>query len=137
MDIKKALQDGIKYSRYEKIENGIYEFKIDKVELTKTQRSNRECISYLGQIKNNSGEYQESKLVDAVDNEDNIKFGISRLVRFIKYFKVATDQEINSCETMEQMIDLANRAIGRNIKIEFVKKFVNGMVIKEKQFIYE
>ena len=137
MDIKKALQEGIKYSRYEKIENGIYEFKIDKVELTKTQRSKRDCINYCGQILNKSGEYQESKLVDAIDNEDNIKFGISRLVKFIKYFKVATDAEIENCEVLEQMIELANRAIGKNIKIEFIKKVVSGHIIKEKVFIYE
>lgn len=137
MDIKNAIKEGIKYSKYEKIENGIYDFKIVKVEFGETLKSKRKCINYYGEIQNKSGDWQESKLVDAVDNDDNIKFGISRLIRFIKFFKIATDNEIDNATTMEQLIDIANRAIGKSIKIEFIKKIVSGHVIKEKVFIYE
>lgn len=137
MDIKNAIKEGIKYSKYEKIENGIYDFKIVKVEFGETLKSKRKCINYYGEIQNKLGEWQESKLVDAVDNDDNIKFGISRLIRFIKFFKSATDHEIDSATTIEQLIDIANRAIGKTIKIEFIKKIVSGHVIKEKVFIYE
>lgn len=137
MDIKNAIKEGIKYSKYEKIENGIYDFKVVKVEFGETLKSKRKCINYYGEIQNKSGDWQESKLVDAVDNDDNIKFGISRLIRFIKFFKIATDNEIDSATTMEQLIDIANRAVGKSIKIEFIKKIVSGHVIKEKVFIYE
>ena len=137
MDIKNAIKEGIKYSKYEKIENGIYDFKVVKVEFGETLKSKRKCINYYGEIQNKSGDWQESKLVDAVDNDDNIKFGISRLIRFIKFFKIATDHEIDNATTMEQLIDIANRAIGKSIKIEFIKKIVSGHVIKEKVFIYE
>lgn len=137
MDIKNAIKEGIKYSKYEKIENGIYDFKVVKVEFGETLKSKRKCINYYGEIQNKSGDWQESKLVDAVDNDDNIKFGISRLIRFIKFFKIATDNEIDNATTMEQLIDIANRAIGKSIKIEFIKKIVSGHVIKEKVFIYE
>ena len=137
MDIKNAIKEGIKYSKYEKIENGIYDFKVVKVEFGETLKSKRKCINYYGEIQNKSGDWQESKLVDAVDNDDNIKFGISRLIKFIKYFKSATDNEIDSATTMEQLIDIANRNIGKTIKIEFIKKIVSGHVIKEKVFIYE
>ena len=137
MDIKNAIKEGIKYSKYEKIENGIYDFKVVKVEFGETLKSKRKCINYYGEIQNKSGDWQESKLVDAVDNDDNIKFGISRLIRFIKYFKSATDNEIDNATTIEQLIDIANRAIGKTIKIEFIKKIVSGCVIKEKIFIYE
>ena len=137
MDIKNAIKEGIKYSKYEKIENGIYDFKVVKVEFGETLKSKRKCINYYGQIQNKSGDWQESKLVDAIDNDDNIKFGISRLIRFIKFFKIATDHEIENSITMEQLIDIANRSIGKTIKIEFIKKIVSGCVIKEKVFIYE
>lgn len=137
MDIKNAIKEGIKYSKYEKIENGIYDFKVVKVEFGETLKSKRKCINYYGEIQNKSGDWQESKLVDAVDNDDNIKFGISRLIKFIKYFKSATDAEIDNATTMEQLIDIANRNIGKTIKIEFIKKIVSGCVIKEKVFIYE
>lgn len=137
MDIKNAIKEGIKYSKYEKIENGIYDFKVVKVEFGETLKSKRKCINYYGEIQNKSGDWQESKLVDAVDNDDNIKFGISRLIRFIKFFKIATDNEIDNATTMEELIDIANRAIGKSIKIEFIKKIVSGHVIKEKVFIYE
>lgn len=137
MDIKNAIKEGIKYSKYEKIENGIYDFKVVKVEFGETLKSKRKCINYYGEIQNKSGDWQESKLVDAVDNDDNIKFGISRLIRFIKFFKIATDNEIDNATTMEQLIDIANRTVGKSIKIEFIKKIVSGHVIKEKVFIYE
>lgn len=137
MDIKKAIKEGIKYSRYEKIENGIYDFKVTKVEFGETLKSKRQCINYYGEVQNKSGEWQESKLVDAVDNDDNIKFGISRLIRFIKFFKTATDHEIDNATTIEQLIEIANRAVGKTIKIEFIKKLVSGHIIKEKVFIYE
>lgn len=137
MDIKNAIKEGIKYSKYEKIENGIYDFKIVKVEFGETLKSKRKCINYYGEIQNKSGDWQESKLVDAVDNDDNIKFGISRLIKFIKYFRSATDAEIDNATTMEELIDIANRNIGKSIKIEFIKKIVSGHVIKEKVFIYE
>lgn len=137
MDIQKAIKEGIKYSRYEKIENGIYDFKVTKVEFGETLKSKRKCINYFGEIQNKLGEWQESKLVDAVDNDDNIKFGISRLIRFIKFFKTATDHEIDNATTIEQLIDIANRAVGKTIKIEFIKKLVSGHIIKEKVFVYE
>lgn len=137
MDIKNAIKEGIKYSKYEKIENGVYDFKVVKVEFGETLKSKRKCINYYGEIKNSVGEWQESKLVDAVDNDDNIKFGISRLIKFIKFFKIATDNEINNATTMEELIDIANRSVGKCIKIEFIKKIVAGHIIKEKVFIYE
>ena len=107
MDIKNAIKEGIKYSKYEKIENGIYDFKVVKVEFGETLKSKRKCINYYG------------------------------LIRFIKFFKIATDNEIDNATTMEELIDIANRAIGKSIKIEFIKKIVSGHVIKEKVFIYE
>lgn len=137
MDIKDILKDSIKYSRYQKIETGIHDFRVARVELAETMKSKRPCINYFGEIKNSTGEYQESKIVEAIDNNENKKFGIARLIKFINYFKIATNEEIDNCTSLEQLIAIANRAIGKTIKIEFIKKAVGGCVIKEKVFIYE
>lgn len=132
MDYKSLINEAINMSKWEKIDSGIHNFKLEKVEYRLTDKSKRQAIVYNGIVKNSKGLDQIVNVVDIVDTEDGVKFGAARLIQFINYF----GGNAEGAETMEQLVNIANRFIGQTIKLEFVKKLVNGLTIKEKVFVF-
>lgn len=132
MDVKNLINEALNMSKWEKIESGIHNFKLAKVEYRLTDKSKRQAIVYSGTIMNSKGLEQIVNVVDIVDSEDGFKFGASRLIQFINHF----GGNAEGAESMEQLVSIANQYIGQNIKLEFVKKLVNGITIKEKVFIF-
>ena len=132
MDVKRLINDALNISKWEKIESGTHDFKLTKVEYRLTDKSKRQAIVYNGTITNSKGLEQIVNVVDIVDSEDGFKFGASRLIQFINHF----GGNAEGVDTMEQLVDIANKFIGNTIKLEFVKKMINGITIKEKVFIF-
>lgn len=132
MDYKSLINEAINMSKWEKIDSGIHNFKLEKVEYRLTDKSKRQAIVYNGIVKNSKGLDQIVNVVDIVDTEDGVKFGAARLIQFINYF----GGNVEGAESMEQLVNIANRFIGQTIKLEFVKKLVNGLTIKEKVFVF-
>lgn len=132
MDYKSLINEAINMSKWEKIDSGIHNFKLEKVEYRLTDKSKRQAIVYNGIVKNSKGLDQIVNVVDIVDTEDGVKFGAARLIQFINYF----GGNAEGAESMEQLVNIANRFIGQTIKLEFVKKLVNGLTIKEKVFVF-
>lgn len=133
MDVKNLLNEAVKMSKWEKIDSGIHEMTILGVEKRLTDKSKREAIVYNGTIKNSKGDDQIINMVDIIDSEDAYKFGATRLIQFLNYFNIELPQEINS---IDELVSLANNAVNGKIRIEFVKKLVNGLTIKEKVFVF-
>lgn len=132
MDYKSLINEAINMSKWEKIDSGIHNFKLEKVEYRLTDKSKRQAIVYNGIVKNSKGLDQIVNVVDIVDSKDGVKFGAARLIQFINYF----GGNAEGAESMEQLVNIANRFIGQTIKLEFVKKLVNGLTIKEKVFVF-
>lgn len=137
MNMKDIIKEGIKYSKYEKIDNGIYDFIVESISLEKTPKTQKDCIVYLGKVRNRYGELQEVRVVDSLDKVDNTKFAIARLIKFIRYFKVANEAQINEVDQLDQFIEFAQKTIGKSIKINFIQKMVSGYIVREKVFLYE
>lgn len=131
MDVKKLLNESKKISKWERVEHGVYDFTVEKVSYEETQQSRKPAIMYYGKIKNSKGEFQDCKVVDIVDKEENFKFGFSRLCQFINFLNLGNTE---SLESIEQFIDLANQGIGKTLKLEFYTKQVGSLRIKEKMF---
>lgn len=132
MDVKNLINEALNMSKWEKIESGIHNFKLAKVEFRLTDKSKRQAIVYSGTIMNSKGLEQIVNVVDIVDSEDGFKFGAARLIQLINYF----GGNVEGAESMEQLVDVANKFVGNTIKLEFVKKLVNGITIKEKVFVF-
>lgn len=132
MNVKDILNEAVSMSKWEKIDSGVHTFKIEKVEYRLTDKSKREAIVYTGSILNSKGMEQVAKVIDIVDSEEGLKFGAARLMQFISHF----GGNIEGHDTIESLVATANNYIGRTIKLEFVKKVVNGITIKEKVFLF-
>lgn len=130
---KELLAKALEMSKWEKIDSGVHQFTLTKVEVRKTDKSKRDAIVYSGTIMNSKGIDQVVNVVDLIDKEDGFKFGAARLVQFINHFGL----EVNNVESINDLVQLANRFIGESIRLEFVKKVVNGAVIREKVFIFK
>lgn len=132
MDRKELLNEALTMSKWEKIDSGVHVFTISNVETRLTDKSKRQAIVYSGTIKNSKGLDQIVNVVDLVDSDDGFKFGASRLIQFINYF----GGNAENVETLEDLIDNAREiSRGKTIKLEFVKKIVNGATIREKVFV--
>lgn len=132
MDYKSLINEAINMSKWEKVDSGIHNFKLTKIEYRLTDKSKRQAIVYNGTILNSKGVEQIVNVVDIVDTEDGVKFGAARLIQFINHF----GGNAEGAETIEQLVNIANQNIGKTIKLEFVKKLVNGLTIKEKVFVF-
>lgn len=133
MEKRDLIKEAAKISKWEKIDNGIHDFKVMKIENRLTDKSKRDAIVYSGLITNSKGLEQDMNVVDVIDNDESFKFGLARLFQFIQHFGGSVDG-INS---LEEAIIVANQYLGETIKIEFVKKLVNGVVVKEKVFVFK
>ena len=132
MDVKNLLNEALNMSKWEKIDSGVHKFKLAKVEYRLTDKSKRQAIVYNGTIMNSKGLEQVINVVDIVDSNESFKFGAARLIQFINYF----GGNAEGVESLEQLVDIANKFVGNTMKLEFVKKLVNGITIKEKVFIF-
>lgn len=129
---RKLISEALNISKWEKIDSGVHNFKLSKVEYRLTDKSKRQAIVYSGTILNSKGMEQVVNVVDIVDNEEGFKFGAARLIQFINHFGGNAD----SVESMDDLISIANKFVNNVIKLEFVKKLINGITIKEKEFIF-
>lgn len=122
---------------YEKIDSGIHDFTITKIELSQTEKSKKDCIRYKGTILNSSKVPQEVSVTELCDSETSASFAIANLVRlYQKVTKLEIDlSKLNSLKDLEELvemidIDLTNRVV----RLEFVKKQLpNGAYITTKE----
>lgn len=119
-------------SKWEKIDSGVHTFTITSVENRLTDKSKRDAIVYSGTIKNSKGLDQIVNVVDLIDNDEAFKFGASRLIQFVNHFGGV----VENLQDISDVIKVANQYVGQTIKLEFVKKIVNGITIKEKVFVF-
>lgn len=132
MDKKDLLSEALNMSKWEKIDSGVHTFTITSVENRLTDKSKRDAIVYSGTIKNSKGLDQIVNVVDLIDSDDAFKFGASRLIQFVNHFGGV----VENLESIDDVIKVANQYVGQTIKLEFVKKIVNGITIKEKVFVF-
>lgn len=133
MEITNIINEAKNMSKWEKIDSGLHNFYLNKVEYRLTDKSKRQAIIYNGFVKNSKGLDQIVNVVDLVDTQESLKYGIARLIQFINYF----GGDVEDANTIEEMLNIANSFKDRRIQMEFVKKVVNGAIIKEKVFLYK
>lgn len=131
MEQKNLLQEALNMSKWEKIDSGVHTFTLKNVEHRLTDKSKRDALVYNGTIINSKGLEQVVNVVDIIDSDDAFKFGATRLIQFCNYFNL----QLNNLESIDDIVVVANQVQGKSLKLEFVKKIVNGATIKEKMFI--
>ncbi len=132
---RNLFEESKKMSSWEKIESGIHDFEVVKVEVCETQVSKKLAIHYYGMIKNSKGIKQQTKIVDNIDTEDNYKFAFARLIKFLKKFNI-DESNINS-ETEALQLANSDLVVGKCLKIQWTSRMINGRAIKEKSFILD
>lgn len=136
-NIKNIKEKAIKLMSYEKIDSGIHAFTIESVEFTKTEKSNKDCIKYLGTVLNSKNVKQDLTVVESCANEESFSFALKNLIEI--YEKVLNKKlnldEINTIDEVKYLIkEMGNDLKGKQVKIEFIKtQLPDGTRITKKE----
>lgn len=133
------LNEAKKYSNYEVINSGIHNFNLTEIRLTETDKTKKECIRYIGVIKNSKNEEQECVVNDLINTKDSFKFSFARLLKlYSDVFKKEFDMNPYNGDIEQIIKALSKELSATTFKLEFIKKQTkDGAIITEKVLSYK
>lgn len=124
------LSKALEIADYEKIDSGKHKFNIRVIELSKTEKSKKDCIRYSGMVTNSKNKEQELNVNDVIDTESGVKYGFGRL---FSLYKELTGKDVDLTKSVNEIMEIINHDLyGKDVYVEFIKKQVNGVIINEK-----
>ena len=127
------MKEAVKYSNYERINSGKHKFNLSKIFLTKTDKTKKDCIRYLGVVLNSKGEEQDLVVNDLIDSEDGYKFSFSRLFKL--YTEITKNViDVNNFKDEEELVNfISNELKASTLYVSFVEKMTPDKIkITEK-----
>lgn len=137
MNFENILNKAKQLCTYEKINSGIHDFTISKIELSQTEKSKKNCIRYKGTILNSSKVAQEVSVTELCDTETSTSFAIANLIRL--YQSVTKNEvqlgKLESLKDLEELVDFIDQdMLNKVVRLEFIKKQLpDGKYITTKE----